>query len=70
VNDPSKNLMYRWVRKGDWKLIVPAKGEAVELYDVAHDPDEKAERSKEEAGRVAELRGLLDGWWNGKGEKR
>lgn len=70
VNDPAKNLMYRWVRKGDWKLIVPAKGDAVELYDVAHDPNEKSEVAKDNPAKVAELRGLLDGWWGGKSEKR
>jgi arylsulfatase A-like enzyme len=70
VNDPAKNLTHRWVRKGDWKLIVPAKGDAVELYDVAHDPNEKSEVSKANPAKVAELRGLVDGWWEGKAEKR
>jgi arylsulfatase A-like enzyme len=70
VDEPATNLTHRWVRKGDWKLIVAAKGEGVELYDVVKDPEEKVDRAKGEAGRVKELRALLDGWWEGKGERR
>jgi uncharacterized sulfatase len=39
VHDPAKNLTHRWVRKGDWKLIVPIEG-APDLYNVASDPEE------------------------------
>lgn len=61
------NLTHRWVRKGDWKLIVPAsKTEAVELYDIAHDPFELRNRASEPLPVRAELQTLLDQWWSGR----
>jgi arylsulfatase A-like enzyme len=71
VNDPAKNLTHRWVRKGDWKLIVPAgRGGAVELFNVARDPGEKEEVAGANAAKVAELRAELDAWWDGKSAAR
>lgn len=69
---PEKEIAYRWVRKGDYKLIVPQgeapwegylNGEA--LYIVAEDPGEQQNRIGE-AGMAAvagELRGRLKAWW-------
>jgi arylsulfatase A-like enzyme len=42
-------------RRGDWKLLLNAELEPVELYDLARDPLELLDRSKNEPGRVAEL---------------
>jgi arylsulfatase B len=45
---------------GDWKLIVPARGEAaVELYDLSTDPREQVNRAAQEPQRVGQLRELL-----------
>jgi uncharacterized sulfatase len=70
LNDPAKNVRHRWVIDGSWKLIVPhvpadkdGPGEP-ELYDLAADPHETANRIAEQPDVVAKLRKKLDGWWN------
>jgi arylsulfatase A-like enzyme len=54
---------------GGWKLIVPAPRNepdaVVELFDLAHDPDETTNRAPTEPDRVAALRAKLDAWWPG-----
>jgi arylsulfatase A-like enzyme len=65
LDKPEVNLTHRWVREGEWKLIVPVKGRA-ELYDIADDPFEKRDRSSDELGRVEALRKTLDAWWEGR----
>jgi arylsulfatase A-like enzyme len=56
----------RWtmVRRGRWKLMrIPgASGVRWELYDLEADPGETVDLAAGEADRVAELRGLLEGW--------
>jgi uncharacterized sulfatase len=63
IDDPAKGLLYRWCRRGDWKLIVPTGGGKSELYDVAADPHETKDLAAAQPERVAELRRLIDGWW-------
>ncbi len=46
------------LRLGDWKLIVPAKGEP-ELFNLAEDPYEKHNLAEAEKDRVAEMQRLL-----------
>jgi uncharacterized sulfatase len=71
VNDPARNLTHRWIRQGDWKLIVPAKKEdKVELFNVAKDPTEKNDVSAANADKIADLRAALDQWWDGKTPKQ
>lgn len=50
------------VLRDGWKLIVRGKGEkeTTELYNVTKDPSEKEELSKSEAGKVAEMKGILE----------
>jgi uncharacterized sulfatase len=70
LNDPAKNVRHRWVIDGRWKLIVPhvpadKDGPGVpELYDLAADPHEKANRVADEPAVAAALRQKLDGWWD------
>ncbi len=69
LSDPAASLRWRWVRDGDWKLIVPAPqnepaGKA-ELYRVESDPEEKADLAARQPGRVRRLTALLDAWWPG-----
>jgi uncharacterized sulfatase len=66
VDRPSLNLTHRWVRKGDWKLILPKDASAPELYDVARDPHEERNLAAAEPARVRELSSLLDAWWAGR----
>lgn len=66
IDDPTTSLTHRWVRAGDWKLIVPVKkDEPVELYDVARDPAETKNLASGNAEQVARLKKLLDDWWQG-----
>ena len=41
LGNPGVNLTHRWIRRGDWKLIVPADPKGLtELYNIAQDPAE------------------------------
>ena len=55
LEDPRANLTHRWVRAGDWKLIVPVKADGKpELYNLADDPHEKTNQAaaKQEGQRI------------------
>ena len=66
VHNPAANLQYRWVVGGTWKLIVPhapnVTGGKPELYDLAADPDEKANLADKHPDKVAELTDELMKW--------
>jgi len=47
---------------GDYKLIRIAGSDAVQLYNLAADPDEKHDLAEEQPERVKELAALLDDW--------
>jgi uncharacterized sulfatase len=68
---PAASLCQRWAEAGDWKLIVPDPRNTpegvVELYDVAKDPYERRNLADSEPGKVAEIRRLLDAWWDPEG---
>ncbi len=69
VGQPALSLTHRWVRQGNWKLIVPQMGMSQpELYDIARDPGEKKDLAAAEPERVSRLREVLDRWWDGKSE--
>ncbi len=55
------NFRERAVRDGDWKLISFEKGKKphVELYDLAHDPDETADLAASQPEKVASLKARL-----------
>jgi arylsulfatase A-like enzyme len=64
IEDPRANLTHRWVRAGDWKLIVPVKADGKpELYNVADDPQEKTDRADAEPAEVDRLKKRLDKMW-------
>ncbi|MCA8975274.1 MAG: sulfatase-like hydrolase/transferase, partial [Planctomycetes bacterium] len=66
LDEPAASLLYRWVVRGEWKLIVPQRPEdAVELYQVATDPMEQHDLAREQPARVELLRRRLDRWWPG-----
>jgi uncharacterized sulfatase len=70
LEDPAVNLTHRWVRAGDWKLIVPVKdGARPELYDLAKDPGETKDLAANEPERVGRLGKLLKAWWEPRGAK-
>lgn len=64
IDRPGRSLLYRWMVRDRWKLIVPATANrSVELYDVVDDPAEERDLAKQEPARVATLRDALDEWW-------
>jgi arylsulfatase A-like enzyme len=63
LDKPALNLTHRWVREGDWKLILPEKGPA-ELYNVAKDPHEEKNLAGANAERVKHLTQVIQEWWN------
>lgn len=65
LKKPAINLTHRWMREGDWKLIVPVKG-SVELYDVKSDPFETKNIAAKNGDRVKALAKTLDAWWKGR----
>lgn len=48
------------VREGSWKLIIDAKGEKAELFDLASDPNESEDLAAKQPEKVALLRGKVD----------
>jgi uncharacterized sulfatase len=72
LNDPSKSLIYHWVIKGHWKLILRRDGEVhryksshpptprAQLYDLKADPNENADLAPQMPDKVAELEKMID----------
>ncbi|MCH5376304.1 MAG: sulfatase-like hydrolase/transferase, partial [Planctomycetes bacterium] len=68
LDNPAGDLIARWVRDGDWKLIVPQPAVAnnsLELFNVVDDPEELHNMAKEprHARVIRRLRQILDDWW-------
>ncbi len=72
LGNPAADIAYRWVRDGDWKLIVPVGKKpwggylkAPALFNVADDPAERENRIDDASAPeiVARLSNLLDNWW-------
>ena len=76
---PAANVKYRWMVKGNWKLIAPYEpnlavpiwegqpqtvwGKTVELYDLVADPGEKTDLAGKRPEVVRSLLRDLDRWW-------
>jgi uncharacterized sulfatase len=74
LDDPARNLLWRWMVEGRWKAIVPAAVPAAdgtprpaprsaELYDLAADPHEERDLAAAEPERLEAMRANLDAWW-------
>src|SRR5205823_5521366 len=48
-------LLYRWCISGTWKLIAPQGSQDAELYNLAHDPQEKKDLASQQPDRVKQL---------------
>ncbi len=70
IHDPAQNWQYRWLRAGNWKLIVPnpqrVPADVIELYDLATDPREESNLAAQQSDRVAAMQREMDAIWNGK----
>lgn len=73
LRHPERDIAYRWVREGEWKLILPHSNSKQApwgdyltepaLYHLTTDPDEKQNLAELEPERVNALRALLNVWW-------
>jgi uncharacterized sulfatase len=66
LNDPARNVLWRWTVRENWKLIVPANQapqHELELYDVVADPSEQENLAARHPERVKSLSAELDRWW-------
>ena len=72
LGDASKDIAYRWIRVGDYKLIVPSSSSSwnnylhtVHLFDLETDPNETVNLAEEPKYRMIryKLREQLDAWW-------
>lgn len=62
IDQTRLNLTHRWIRSGDWKLIVPlAAGAEPELYDLKRDPHEDRNLADQYRDEASRLRTLLEG---------
>lgn len=76
LRHPERDVAYRWVRQGPWKLIVPQRQEGSRawggyldepaLYHVVDDPEEQNNvlALPEHAQLTSDLNELLDDWWD------
>ena len=70
LGHPSRDIAYRWIRSGNFKLIVPSGKSAwgdylseTALFDVVADPDEKTNLAARQPDMVKLMRTQLDAWW-------
>ena len=68
LGKPAQHVRGRWIRDGDYKLIVPGPAKiplSLSLYDLANDPLEKIDLASrpEQAERIQSLKRKLDHWW-------
>lgn len=76
IDNPEKSLLYRWVIRGNWKLLLTYDGEVgryakshprterrPQLFDLADDPHEKHNLAAEHPELVAELADKIANWW-------
>jgi arylsulfatase A len=70
---PSLDVRGRWVREGDFKLVVPGPAKPLlelSLFELKSDPEERENLAEkpEYSARISAMKGLLDGWWSGEGD--
>lgn len=72
LGNPSRDVAYRWIRDGDFKLIVPHGDKPwggylakPALYQLGRDPAEQTNLADDprHQTRIRKLRSLLDNWW-------
>lgn len=67
LDEPVRNLRWRWCVAGDWKLILPSPLNeptgGAELYDLVTDPFETRNLAAKHPDRLTSLARRLDAWW-------
>lgn len=77
VDNPEASLLYRWVIRGKWKLLLTYDGKVnrygpmhlrdevrPQLFDLLADPVEEKNLAKDNPKVVANLVKSLEGWWS------
>lgn len=67
LEQPGAEVLFRWVRWGNHKLILPEhSNEGEMLFDLTADPNElnNLAGNPQLSSRRQEMKRLLDGWWN------
>ncbi len=72
---PSRHVRGRWIRDGDFKLLVPGPANKPineALFDLRNDPQEQINliKSPDHVQRVRRMKTLLDQWWDGDDDSR
>jgi len=73
LSKPSQHVRARWVRHGNFKLIVPGPAKSplsLELFNLSQDPMEQSNLANDQmyANRIAQMRKLLDDWWTARND--
>ena len=76
VNNPQASLLYRWIVKDEWKLLLTYDGEVnryasshprtekrPQLYNLLEDPHENENLASENPEVVSNLAGEISKWW-------
>ncbi len=65
LDKPELSMTHRWIRQGDWKLILPQPGIAggPQLFNVKDDPMEKNDLAAQRVEDVQRLRAAIEKWW-------
>jgi len=67
LDQPSKNLRWRWMVTHDWKLILPdptnEPRETAELYRISEDPRESSNVASSQTALFQQLAGQINQWW-------
>jgi arylsulfatase A-like enzyme len=67
IDKPALNLTHRWVRQGDWKLILFQEEQGhKELYNLRRDPFEKDNLAEQHPEEIQALGKVLEKWWDGR----
>ena len=74
LGHPSRHVRGRWIRYGDFKLIVPGPAPRpvpLELFDLSQDPGESTNLAgaPAHAALVGRMKRLLDEWWPATGDE-
>jgi arylsulfatase A-like enzyme len=59
---PDLDVTHRWMREGDWKLILPLREKGPELYNLTKDPLERTNLAAREPERLRQLQERLRRW--------
>ena len=66
LDEPELSLTHLWIRKGDWKLIVPQPGAEEsdpQLFNITKDPTEQKDLATQREAEVRRLHERIEQWW-------